>query len=124
MSMMSEELREQWSKICSHEGIGLPGCRICDPKFEGVRPANPVTSYDPKKALPSDPVNQPPHYKTPSGLEAIDVIEAFGWGFCVANAFKYLARAGKKTADPLQDLRKARWYLDREISRLEKAAAR
>ena len=36
----------------------------------------------------------------------------------------YLARAGKKTADPLEDLRKARWYLDREISRLEKAVAR
>jgi hypothetical protein len=61
-----------------------------------------------------DMVNAPPHYKTESGLEAIDVIEAFGLGFNLGNAAKYILRAGKK-GDRLEDLRKARWYLDREI---------
>jgi hypothetical protein len=65
----------------------------------------------------SDPVN-PSHYKR-GGIETIDVIEAWGLGFCLANAVKYISRAGVKTVDPLDDLKKARWYLDREIARLE-----
>jgi len=72
--------------------------------------------------MPRDPVNHPAHYKTAGGLESIDVIEAFDFGFHLGNAFKYMARAGKKSADPIEDLMKARWYLTREIERLEKAA--
>ncbi len=45
----------------------------------------------------NDPIN-PQHYKTESGLEAIDVIEGFGLNFHRGNAFKYLARAGRKDA--------------------------
>ena len=41
-------------------------------------------------------------------------------GFCTGNAIKYIWRAGLKGADPLEDLRKARWYIDREIARLAK----
>lgn len=65
----------------------------------------------------SDPINHPDHY-TSGGVEAIDVIEAWGLGFCLGNALKYIARAGRK--DPtkrLEDLQKARWYLEREIAR-------
>ena len=62
----------------------------------------------------------PAHYKDLSP-EPIDVIEGWGLGFHIGNAVKYLARAGKK-GDALEDLRKARWYLDREISRLESSA--
>lgn len=62
-------------------------------------------------------VEHPAHYQG-NGLEAIDVIEAFGLGFCLGNAVKYVLRAGKKR-DALTDLKKARWYLDREIRRLE-----
>ena len=48
----------------------------------------------------------------------IDAIEAWGLGFCLGNAIKYIARAGKKDpAKTLEDLRKARWYLEREIAR-------
>lgn len=65
----------------------------------------------------SDPVNHPAHYKTPSGLEAIDVIEAFGLGFHRGNAVKYLLRAGKK-GDAAQDMRKARWYVARDLDRM------
>ena len=63
-----------------------------------------------------DMVNEPPHYKS-GGMEAIDVIEAFfADDFHLASAFKYLARAGKK-GDYVEDLQKAAWYLQREISR-------
>lgn len=65
----------------------------------------------------SDPVNQPPHY-TFSAIEPITVIEAWGLGFCLGNTVKYIARAEHKNS-LLEDLKKARWYLDREIARRE-----
>lgn len=61
-----------------------------------------------------DPVNHPQHY-TRSGIETITVIEAWGLGYHLGNAVKYLSRAGFK-GDRLEDLEKARWYLDREIA--------
>lgn len=70
-----------------------------------------------------DDVNHPSHYASDSGLEAIEVIEAFFHGNAfLANTFKYIARAGKKggEAKRLEDLRKAQWYLEREI-KLEEA---
>lgn len=68
----------------------------------------------------TDAIN-PQHYKTDSGLEAIDVIEAFFINnHYRATAFKYLARAGKKNPElEIQDLEKARWYIDREIAKLK-----
>ena len=62
-------------------------------------------------------VDHPPHYQS-GGMEVIDVIEAFGLGFCLGNVIKYILRAGKKDAT-IQELKKARWYLDRHISNLE-----
>lgn len=59
-------------------------------------------------------VNHPSHYQG-NGIEVIDVIEAFDLGFCLGNVVKYVLRAGKKDAR-LQELRKAMWYLEREIS--------
>lgn len=66
-------------------------------------------------------VNHPAHYSGRGGLEAIDVIEAFGLGFRLGNAVKYILRCGKKDA-PIQELKKARWYIDREITKLEGGA--
>ncbi|WP_426716514.1 DUF3310 domain-containing protein [Corynebacterium auriscanis] len=67
----------------------------------------------------TDNVNNPQHYKTNSGLEAITVIEAFFMeNYLLGNVFKYIARAGKKN-DRLEDLKKARWCLDREIAKYE-----
>jgi hypothetical protein len=67
-----------------------------------------------------DQVNHPPHYKRhPSGVECITITEHFN--FCLGNAIKYIWRAGEKGAK-LIDLKKARWYLDREIARLENKA--
>lgn len=63
-------------------------------------------------------VDHPEHYNAhPSGVECIDVAECFG--FSIGNAIKYLWRAGLK-GDAVEDLEKARWYIDREIARLKK----
>lgn len=65
------------------------------------------------------PVNHPKHYNAnPSGVEAITVIEHMS--FNVGNAVKYLWRAGSKDPNALQDLKKAAWYVNREIERLSK----
>ncbi len=65
--------------------------------------------------ISDDPVNHPKHYTShPSGVECITVTE--GFCFNIGNAIKYLWRADEKGA-PLQDLEKARWYIDREITR-------
>lgn len=62
-----------------------------------------------------DLVNHPPHYTShPSGVECITVVEHLS--FNVGNAIKYLWRADEKGA-PIEDLQKARWYIDREIQR-------
>ena len=66
-----------------------------------------------------DPVNHPPHYVSPAGIEAIDVIEAFGLGFHLGNVVKYVLRSGKK-GDRIEDLKKAAWLLNREIERSAK----
>ncbi len=66
----------------------------------------------------SDPVNHPKHYTLhPSGVECITVTEHFN--FNLGNVIKYIWRKGEK-GNAIQDLQKARWYLDREIARLEK----
>lgn len=61
-------------------------------------------------------VDHPAHYGGDTTYEAIKVIEAWGLGFHLGNAVKYISRAGKK-GDRREDLLKARWYLDREIER-------
>lgn len=62
----------------------------------------------------SDPVNHPKHYTShPSGVECIDITEHYN--FNVGNAIKYLWRADLKNG--VQDLQKAKWYIDRELKR-------
>jgi hypothetical protein len=67
-----------------------------------------------------DPVNRPQHYVShPSGVECITVTEHMT--FNLGNAVKYIWRHGlKPTTDSLEDLKKARWYIEREIARLSK----
>ena len=69
-----------------------------------------------------DMVNNPSHYGGKDNpYEAIKVIRAWGLGFNLGNTVKYISRAGKKYGDTklLEDLKKARWYLDDEIKHLE-----
>ena len=70
---------------------------------------------------PVDLINQPPHY-TSGTIEPISVIEDWSLGFCLGNVVKYVRRAGLK-GDRLEDLKKARWYLDREIKKLESSSS-
>lgn len=64
-----------------------------------------------------DPVNNPPHY-TAGGIETIDFIEAKKLGYNLGNVVKYITRSGLK-GNQLEDLRKAQWYLTREINTLK-----
>ena len=64
----------------------------------------------------NDPVNHPKHYVShPSGVECIEVTEHFN--FNKGNAIKYIWRSADKGKE-VEDLRKARWYIDREIARI------
>jgi len=63
-------------------------------------------------------VNHPPHYlQHPSQVECIQITEHMN--FCLGNAVKYIWRAGLKSDAAVQDLKKAKWYIEREIARLE-----
>jgi len=64
----------------------------------------------------ADNVNHPAHYKT-GGIETIDFIEAKKLNYNLGNVVKYVTRADHK-GNRLEDLKKARWYLDREIEKL------
>lgn len=97
-------------------GISIPTCPkefilfLCPGQYSYSDP------YEPKNE--HDLVNHPSHYET-GKFECIEVMEeALGRdvvkGFCIGNAFKYLYRAKRKNG--LEDLKKARWYLDKVIS--------
>lgn len=86
--------------------------------FHSWETGGPCTGMLPE-AVVRDPVNHPPHYGGDLPTEPIKVIEAWGLGFCLSNAVKYISRARKKGA-PLEDLKKAAWYLNREIERMER----
>lgn len=77
-----------------------------------------------EEKTPTDNVNHPPHYKTKSGLETIDVIEAFTDGLNgveatdTGNVIKYICRWSHKNG--IEDLKKAQWYLNHLINHVEK----
>lgn len=74
--------------------------------------------------MKKDNINHPSHYTShPSGIECIDIAEHHD--FCIGNAIKYLWRAGLKSEDgvskkekQIEDLKKAIWYIKREIKHL------
>ena len=70
-----------------------------------------------KVELPSDSVTSPGHYTWIPGIECKDVVKHFN--FNLGNVIKYVWRAGQK-GDAIEDLRKARQYLDFELRRLER----
>lgn len=99
-------------KTCARV-IGSKECDICNisPDDPDVVPSQWIGK--------TETVNHPSHYQTSSGLEAIDVIEAFCDGlngvesFCTGNALKYLCRWNSKNG--LEDLKKAQWYINKLI---------
>mgnify|MGYP006314236975 CR=1 FL=1 len=62
-------------------------------------------------------INHPIHYN--KGIEAMDFIESWDLNFSLGNAIKYIVRAPYKN-DELEDLKKASWYINREMERIEK----
>jgi len=67
----------------------------------------------------NDPVNRPKHYTShPSGVECIEITRHMN--FNLGNAIKYIWRAGMKD-EYLQELKKARWYIDDEITKIEES---
>lgn len=74
-------------------------------------------AVDALSSIPAAPdmVNHPPHYKT-GGIETIDFIEAKGLNYHLGNVIKYVTRADHK-GNRLENLKKAQWYLEREIAK-------
>lgn len=74
-----------------------------------------------KDNVNTERVNHPAHYGGDTTYEAIKVIEAWDLGFNLGNAVKYISRAGKKyPGSGIEDLKKAVWYLNRQIENLSK----
>lgn len=81
---------------------------------------NEIKKTDERRKLKVPDVSNPGHYKSALGVECIDLIEdrlgdSIAFGFCVANAFKYLFRCKHKHETCVEDVRKAKWYLDRAV---------
>jgi len=90
---------EQVSRLVAN--LGKPKQRMQSSQIEMIEPQ-------------ADPVNHPPHYKA-GGIETIDFIEAKKLNYNLGNVVKYLTRADLK-GNRKQDLEKALWYLNRELS--------
>lgn len=93
---------------CFYQGtnLGTEPCKTC------VR----FSKWVSKDAYQEDVVNKPKHYNV--GIEPIEAIESWKLGYNLGNVVKYIARADHK-GKRLEDLKKARWYLDREIKNNE-----
>lgn len=73
-----------------------------------------------EKEIKNDPVNHPSHY-TDGKFEVLDYILDKKLGFCLGNAVKYISRAGKKDPNKkVEDLKKAVFYIERQIKEWEK----
>jgi hypothetical protein len=92
-------------QLAYEAGVGMAKARM-----EGQRQ---IEMFEPK----ADPVNNPAHY-TVGGIETIDFIEAKQLGYNLGNVVKYITRADHKD-NKMEDLRKAQWYLTREINSLK-----
>lgn len=112
------------ARILAHESwdpeeyVVTWGVRGCGTRgLDALRPV----SVEKKADDDDDAVDHPAHYGGKDDpYEAIKVIEAWKLGFCLGNTVKYISRCERKGA-PIEDLEKARWYLDREIARRKAA---
>lgn len=101
------------SSIVDDERCDSRGCVLHHDHHESHRDSDGMAIWGESKT-----VDHPPHYNAnPSGVECITVVEHMN--FNIGNAIKYLWRAGFKGAI-IEDLKKASWYVDREIQRLAK----
>lgn len=97
--------------------VNPAGFHNSKPAKSEVKPEENIEHAIYKQEAAVEKVNHPKHY-TAGGIETIDFIEAKGLNFNLGNVVKYVTRAGRKD-NRLEDLKKARWYLDREIRNTE-----
>ena len=112
---------------CENKGSVNSDCRVCTLVENNGQEILIPSHYVPKD---KEMVNHPSHYGgADNPYEAIKVIEAWEADFNIGTTLKYLCRCGKKTIGGsaeemrLEDLKKARWYLDREIQNIKKSLA-
>ena len=110
---------------CANEGKNNSACRICRILENKGQEIGIPSHYAPKD---KEMVNHPSHYGGENNpYEAIKVIEAWEADFNIGTTLRYLCRAGKKTIGGnseemrLEDLKKAQWYLTREIENIERS---
>ena len=116
------------SKYCdnwANKGSANFDCDVCAVIENCGKEISIPSHYVPKN---KEMVNHPSHYGGANNpYEAIKVIEAWEANFNIGTTLRYLCRCGKKTIGGsaeemrLEDLKKARWYLDREIQNIEKS---
>jgi hypothetical protein len=73
--------------------------------------------------IQKETINHPAHYGGDDTYEHIKVVDAWGLDYRLGNATKYICRAGKKTEDPTEDLKKAIWFIKSKIEQLEREKA-
>ena len=111
---MNDEVRRVPRQLQTCEHCGRMDESVCGPGAQML--CKYFNEYIVKNV---EKVNHPAHYGGDTVYETIKVIDAWCLNFNLGNCVKYISRAGKK-GSLLEDLRKARWYLDHEISKLEK----
>lgn len=142
MRFTEEEIIEAATKHCNKTGNNCAECLLCleNCTYEfakyimkkrgenftssaDISTTNDVPNEKPEKP-PVDNIN-PSHYRD-GNIEVIDFIEDKKLGFCLGNAVKYISRSGKKhskgmtdTEKAIEDLNKAKWYIDRRIKELK-----
>jgi len=115
----TKENSEFVSKVFEKVGFKKPS-KIIEAVEETNKEIGKLFSEAYEKYQTDDTVNHPPHYRA-GGIETIDFIEAKDLNYRLGNVVKYVSRAGKKASDPIEDLKKAAWYLEREITARERA---
>ena len=118
--------RQKWCEGCPLDLCGTKECADHIETWMGMEcEENPPTDkhvdlHKVADEVTHDSVSHPAHY-TSGQIEVIDFIEDKELGFHLGNAVKYISRAGRKNPDnTVEDLRKAVWYINRQINRLER----
>ena len=102
---------------CNRKGNICIYSDVCLTDNNGVGVPTHYKAFEIVEQIKKEMVNHPSHYT--QGIEAIDYIESHKMNFNIGNVIKYVTRAKHKGTE-LEDLKKASWYLNREIERLEK----
>jgi hypothetical protein len=112
---------------CIWKGVTKNGVNCDGPVMDypaGGKELTPLCEHHRGVAMASeDHISHPAHYAAGRKYEPIEVIADWELGFALGNAVKYISRAGRK-GDAVEDLKKARFYLDWEIRRMEKEGSR